>query len=154
MMRKLAVTVFAISFAALGCGSDSGTPNTVDTGTTTPGVDSGVKKDTSATPDVYVAVDTSSVPDVFVAPVDTAKLDVTVAPVDVAVSDDTNTQVDVGQTVDASVKTDVLAPAVDGPKPSIDTAVDSGETQKAVDSGAAVDSDKGVDGGVDGGSVG
>jgi len=27
MMKKLAVTIFALSFAALGCGSDDGTPN-------------------------------------------------------------------------------------------------------------------------------
>ncbi len=37
MMRKLAVTVFVVSLAALGCGSDSGTPNKPDTAV--PGID-------------------------------------------------------------------------------------------------------------------
>ena len=45
MMRKLAVTVFALSLAALGCGSDSGTK--------TP--DSAVTPDGGKTPDAYVA---------------------------------------------------------------------------------------------------
>jgi hypothetical protein len=145
MMRKLAVTVFALSFAALGCGSDSGTSNLVDTGIT-PAVDSGAK-DTSAA-DAHVT------PDVTAATVDTAKQDDVATPSDVAVSNDTNTQVDVGLTVDASAQADVIVPALDGAKPSVDTAADSGETQKPVDSGTSIDSGS-VDGGVlDGGSIG
>jgi len=148
MMRKLVVTVFALSFAALGCGSDSGTPSSVDTGTTNPGIDSGAKKDTSAA-DAFVT------PDVTASSLDTAKTDdVATTSDDVAVSNDTNTQGDVAPAVDASAQTDVILPVLDGAKPS----VDSGETQKPVDSGASVDSGKvesAVDGGVlDGGSIG
>jgi hypothetical protein len=33
MMKKLAVTVFVVSLAAIGCGSDSGTPDKKDSGT-------------------------------------------------------------------------------------------------------------------------
>ena len=130
MMRKLAVTVFALSFAAFGCGSDSGT-KTIDSAVpdgagktdvvVTPGVDGPVT-------DVAQGLETQPV-------LDTAKVDTTV--------------VDVSQTLDqASVDTSsvdgakgVDGPAVDGGK----TTVDGGKT--TVDGGSIDTGSTKVDGG-------
>ena len=67
MMRKFAVTACALSFAALGCGSDSGT--TADTSVKP---DVSVLKDGAA--DTYVPID-ATVPDAPVQP-DAAKPEV------------------------------------------------------------------------------
>ena len=83
MMRKLAVTVFVLSLAALGCGSDSGNPNN-DVGGG-PGVD-GAAKDTGgavdlAQTDTPIGIDTAIdavKPDAAVdqnTAIDTAKVD-------------------------------------------------------------------------------
>ena len=111
MMRKLAVTVFALSLAALGCGSDSGNQNN-DVGGG-PGVD-GAAKDTAADvaqPDTSIASDGA---------IDaTAKQDVSV---DQTTAIDT-AQVDGGPKVDAN---GVDAQAVDGGSSIDATAVDGG----------------------------
>jgi hypothetical protein len=118
MMRKLAVTVFALSLAALGCGSDSGNKNN-DVGGG-PGVD-GAAKDTAgdvAQPDTSIAPDGAI--DV------TAKQDVSV---------DQNTVIDTAQ-VDGGPKVDAT---------SVDTkvGVDGGA---GVDTGSSIDTTA-VDGG-------
>lgn len=131
MMRKLAVTVFALSLAALGCGSDSGT-KTPDSATASP--------DGGKTPDAYVApvVDTGAAdapagPEVQVQ-LDTQKVvdtQVPDAPMDQAPALDTGS-LDGIQGIDVS-------------KPQLDSGVDAPKA----DTGPAVDA-----GSVDGGTVG
>ena len=108
MMRKLAVTVFALSLAALGCGSDNGTTN--------PGVDGATTKDTA--PAIDVAQTDTPIG------IDTA-IDVAVTP-DAAI--DQNTAIDTAK-VDGGPKVDangVDAQAVDGGSSIDATAVDGG----------------------------
>ena len=129
MMRKLAVTVFALSLAALGCGSDSGTKP----------VDTGVSSEVGKTPDAYVApgVDTGAA-DAPMGPetqpsVDAGKIDGTVA--DAPAID--QAQVDTApQAVDAPKGIDVQA--IDSPKTPIDGGVDAPQADavKAVDGGS------------------
>jgi hypothetical protein len=137
MMRKLAVTAFALSLAALGCGSDSGTKPTPDTG---------------------VAID-SAKPDVVTTPTDTATPDLTIqvtpdtgtpdlAAVDAAIVPDVAQTVDQAPPiVDTAKSVDVQG--IDGAKPVLDGgAADTQhpDTQR-VDSGASVDAGS-VDGSV------
>jgi hypothetical protein len=138
MMRKLAVTAFALSLAALGCGSDSGTKPTPDTGVALDGAKTDVvSQDVGQTPDVVPAG-----PEVQVA------LDGPSA--DVPLVLDSPVLLDQAQVLDQAPQIVVDAPkqvdtqAIDGPKPVLDGGV---ETPR-VDSGA-VDS-----GSVDGGSAG
>jgi hypothetical protein len=121
MMRKLAVTVFALSLAALGCGSDSGTKTTPDTGV---GAEAGHPSVDSQIADAPIGAETQ-------VPLDTAKVDVQV--------------VDAPQVLDQAPAVDVPAidtpKAVDGPgidstKPVLDGGVDS---QPKVDTGSALD---------------
>jgi len=122
MMRKLAVTVFALSLAALGCGSDSGTKPSPDTGV---GGETG-KADTVSPSDKEV-VDAPAGNEVQL---DTAKADVSALD---APAVDAPPSVDL-PAVDTSKSVDT--PAVDGAKPVVDGGVDSAP---AVDTGAALD---------------
>jgi hypothetical protein len=126
MMRKLAVTVFALSLAALGCGSDSGTK--------TP--DTGVALDTGKTDTVTPATDTQ-IADAPIGPevqLDTAKVDVPAV--------DTPQVLDVAQTDLPSQPLDTKAvdsPGIDSTKPVLDGGVDSQpklDTNPALDAGA------------------
>ena len=136
MMRKLAVTVFALSLAALGCGSDSGTK--------TP--DAAVSPDGQKPVDTTVPIaDGPTVADAPIgveaqAPLDTAKVETP------AVAVDSTPVLDVAQGADQAPSTldtgKVDSQVIDTIKP----AVDSGAP---VDSGSTVDSGK-----VDGGTVG
>ena len=136
MMRKLAVTVFALSLAALGCGSDSGT-KPVDTGVA---AEAG-KTDTGVTP----VADAPATPDVFVggevqAPLDTQKVE---APVpDAPVLLDQALPLDTAP-LDGPKGPDLQG--IDGPKPLLDSGADAPKA----DAGPAVDA-----GSVDGGTVG
>ena len=120
MMRKLAVTIFALSLAALGCGSDSGNQNP-DVGG--PSADGPTAKDTAPAIDV-AQPDTSIVLD--------GAIDVTVkqdASVDQNTAIDT-AQVDGGAKVDTnSVDTKV---GVDGGA-GVDTGTGSSIDTTAVD---------------------
>jgi hypothetical protein len=139
MMKKLAVTVFVLSLAAIGCGSDSGTPKK-DSGTDAKGIDTQsidvqVKTDLSVTvPDAPVGNEVQ--PD-MPAPLDMSVDQVIIKPVD------TNPLVDVQpgevqKPVDVATPDKPINPPIDGPKP-----VDVQPTEAA----------QPVDGGVDG-SVG
>jgi len=128
MMRKLAVTVFALSLAALGCGSDSGTKTD---GPVTPALDGG-KTDTTVPVDGVADAPIGAETQVAL---DTASVESQQA-LDQAQSLDQAATLDTSTVVDAH--------AVDGIKP-VDGGVD---THTPVDSGA-VDS-----GSVDGGSAG
>ena len=119
MMRKLAVTVFALSLAALGCGSDSGTK----------------------TPDTGVALDTGKT-DTITPATDTQIADAPIGPeVDVPAVD-TPQVLDVAQTDLPSQPLDTKAvdsPGIDGTKPVLDGGVDSQpklDTNPALDAGA------------------
>jgi hypothetical protein len=120
MMRKLAVTVFALSLAALGCGSDSGTQNP-DVGG---GTDSSTLKDTAPVTDV-------ALPDTSIG-TDTATVDVAVK-LDAAV--DQNTAID-GAKLDGGVKLDANG---------VDSQVVDGGVR--LDTGSSIDTTPGVDGG-------
>ncbi len=139
MMRKFAITVFALSLTALGCGSDSGTPvadsgHAGDTAVTT-GAEAGAPKDTGSTLDAGATVD---VPGVDVASADVA------APSDVAQPADAGQITEAGKpdapplpvdggpridglSVDSNAQADVAAPT--------DVSV-AGEAGLAADSGA------------------
>lgn len=147
MMRKLAVTVFAFSLSALGCGSDSGTKATPDTAVA---IDAG--KTDVVSPDAQVA-DAPNGPEAQVV-LDAAKLDLPA--VDQAQVIDQALVTDQAQVIDQAKAIDQAPPAIDtaksvdtqgidGPKPVLDGGVDI----RVVDSGATVDS-----GSVDGGSAG
>jgi len=71
MMRKLAVTVFALSLVALGCGSDEGTPPKNDAGAQDgPKVDATMGPDTQVqNPDAPLGPDTTLGPDSSIADV-------------------------------------------------------------------------------------
>jgi hypothetical protein len=120
MMRKLAVTVFVLSVAALGCGSDSG-KETPDTGVA---AEVGGQKDmgqdqATMTPDAETTVDMGT-------------------------ASEANPSVD-GAMVDGSVVVDggvADAPAADGPATHVDGgSVDggAGDMAPAVDGGAKLD---------------
>jgi hypothetical protein len=124
MMRKLAVTVFALSLAALGCGSDSGNKTNPDTGV---GAEAG--KNDTVIPGPETQADAPIGPEV---PLDTAKVDVPAV--------DTPQALDAPQTDLPSQPLDTAKP-VDGPgidsvKPVVDGGVDS---QPSVDTGSALD---------------
>ncbi len=129
MMRKLAVTVFALSLSAFGCGSDSGS-NKPDTGM---GVDSGKTEsdapiaDAPVGPEVQVGVDGQAVDG---------------PSVDMAHGEDVTPGVD-APAIDAQV---VDGPAVDAVKPVLDGGPDA---TPHVDSGPAVDAGS-VDSGANG----
>ncbi len=129
MMRKLAVTVFALSLSAFGCGSDSG-GNKPDTAV---GVDSGKTTDTIVT-DAPIA-DTPLTPDTQVG-MDGPVVDAPV--VDVAQHEDVMPSVD---TPAVDVQEGVDGQAIDSVKPVLDGG--------AHDSGPAVDAE-----GMDSGSKG
>ncbi len=110
MMKKLAVTVFALSLTALGCGSDSGTKTDAAKPDTKPPVE------VQPQPDVPVAgpeagpeaqPDLNKGPD-LAQPIDVAK-PIDVAPVDLA------KPVDVGQ-IDGGTDAPIN-PAIDGAAP-------------------------------------
>ena len=135
MMRKLAVTVFALSLAALGCGSDSGT-KTTDSAVTPP-LD-GAKADTTVpSPDIIADVPIGA--EVQVA-LDGAKIEVSA--VDSPLLADQAPGVDQApQVLDTAKPVDTQV--IDGAKP------DAGLDTRPVDSGSAVDS-----GSLDGGTAG
>ena len=129
MMKKLAVTAFALSLTALGCGSDSGGKN-----------DAAPKKDVQPGAEVQVSPDAAWGPEAQGPGLEVGQPD-TKPPVDLATDQplpidqaiDHVTPIDVPQTLDGGVDA-----------PAIDATVDV----KAGESGAA------LDGGVDRGSVG
>jgi hypothetical protein len=129
MMRKLAVTVFALSLAAFGCGSDSGTKTT--DAPVTPPADGGGKLDTPV-PGADVPV--PDAPIVDSPALDTAK---DVPAVDVAQVLDQAQPVDQApQTLDTAKVVDVQS--IDSTKPVVDGGVN--DTKAPVDSGSTVDS--------------
>lgn len=142
MMRKLAVTAFVLSLAALGCGSDNGT-SPKDTGVpdganvkTDVGTNKDVAQGTEAGPEVQV--------DVAQGTEGGAKLDVAAAEVSLEAG---------GTVIDAPKDVQVkLDGGVDGTQTKADSGVDSqtqtGEAGSAVDTGTAVDG-----GAVDGSSI-
>ena len=138
MMRKLAVTVFALSLAALGCGSDSGT-KTPDSAAV--GLDGG-KTDTTVAP-----IDTSAA-DVAMGEVqsqmDTAKPDSTVSETGAF---DQAQGLDSPPVIDGAKGTEVQGEVqgIDGSKPVIDGGVDAPQS----DAATAVDA-----GSVDAGTLG
>jgi hypothetical protein len=126
MMRKLAVTVFVLSLAAVGCGSDSGTPSKSDTSVQP----DGAKAEVAVVPDAPANQDSA---DVAVGPE-------TTPPVDTAQSE-ANTVLDGGK---ADTQVVDVTPTVDG-----------GADSKGIDSGTTLDTGTPVDGGaVDTGSAG
>jgi hypothetical protein len=138
MMKKLAVTVFVLSLAGLGCGSDSGTTPRKDAGpevrSETGGPGPEVQPDVAVTgPEVSLEVqaDKPATPDEGV--------DQTVTPLDVGA--DRTPAGEVQPTVEVGTPDKPVDPGVDGPG-SVD--IQPAEAAKPV-----------VDGGaVDGGSVG
>lgn len=129
MMRKLAV-VFVLSLAAVGCGSDNGTPNKADTGTTEvskPGVDMG--KDSTV-------IDTSITNDTAM---DQAAPDTQV---------NGEVQAEAGQVNEAGQKPETK---IDGGTDT--TKVDGGVDTQVGEAGQTVDTSAAVDGGVDGGAL-
>ena len=136
MMRKLAVTVFALSLAALGCGSDSGT-KTTDSAVTPP-LD-GAKADTIVPNTDSPVADVPIGTEVQVA-LDGAKIEVSA--VDSPLLADQAPGVDQApQVLDTAKPVDTQV--IDGAKP------DAGLDTRPVDSGSAVDS-----GSLDGGTAG
>ena len=129
MMRKLAVTVFVFSLAAMGCGSDNGTPNKADTSVAIdgPAVKLDVNKDVPASPDA------PGTPDLAI---DQAQGAETQLPGVDAPATEAGQLGEVGK---PEVKAPVDTQGVDQGKTNVDggtTTVDSGTT---VDGGAAVD---------------
>ncbi len=133
MMKKLAVTVFALSLAAIGCGSDSGTPAKKDATVDTKTIDSQsidtVKTDTAIGPEAgaETQADKPISPDQAV--------DQVVPPVDVQPTID-GQPIDVQPTVDGpkrdTTPIDAIQPPVDGgPKLDVQPAVDGGSVDVA-----------------------
>jgi hypothetical protein len=128
MMRKLAVTVFVLSLAAMGCGSDDGTPAKADTAVSADGssVKLDVNKDVPNTPDSPatpdLAIDQAPTPD---GPAIDVKPSVDVQAGEAGGKQDVKPTVDV-QTVDQG-KTEL-----DGGKTPVDGGV-------PVDGGSAID---------------
>ncbi len=129
MMKKLAVTVFALSLAAIGCGSDSGTPAKKDATVDTKTIDSQsidtVKTDTAIGPEAGAEtqadkpIGPDSPVDGVVTPVDTQPT-VEVQPIDVQPTVD-------GPKRDTTPPIDAIQPPVDGgPKLDVQPAVDGG----------------------------
>jgi hypothetical protein len=139
MMRKLAVTVFVVSLAALGCGSDSGNPTKNDTGVPA----DGAKPTDVANKDVAGSDIAIGGPDVSI---DVAQGAETGPKLDVAVLTETgaletNPQLDSGKDTSKldSQSIDIV--------PSI---VDGGADTKTSEAGTAVDTGTSVDGGTAG----
>ena len=134
MMKKLAVTVFAFSLAALGCGSDDGGKK-----------DAAPKLDTQppgaevqVIPDAPVKLDTQQ------PGIETGQPDKPVSPLEV-------NPPDVPAPIDVAIDQPAL---IDGPTPKLD----GGSDAPAID-GGAIDTSKteaatAVDSGVDGGRTG
>ena len=125
MTRKLAVSVFAISLAVIGCGSDDGTPTKNDAG-----------------PDAVVKLDTSSA-DVLVK-LDVNKLDVSasdVAASDASGSDAISTPSDSGADVIATPDVVVTPDAV----PGADAVVDAPSSDVPVNTDGPMTADSGSD---------
>jgi hypothetical protein len=150
MMRKLAVTVFALSFVAFGCGSDSDT-TTPDAGKT---IDSSAaNKDVGVGPEVQVTVDSA---------VDVASPDGAIdqapqiidAGIDSTGGTTSDVAIDVGQT-GAEVGIDGLkTTTVDG---GIDGGIDGsvGHVDGGIDTGAVIDTGAAIDtGALDTGATG
>jgi hypothetical protein len=127
MIRKLAVTIFALSFTALGCGSDNGTTTT---DAYVPASEAGTKPDLSTGTDTLQVGTEAGQPSVDVG---TSPVDMAVVPMDVAqTSDVTIVPVDAGTGMDAQKPVDSSAGVDSG------TAVDAQVTEAAavVDGGA------------------
>ena len=131
MMRKLAVTVFALSLAAFGCGSDSGTKtpdsatplDSAKPDTTVPNTDGPAVADVPIGTEVQVALDGAKIEVQAVdSPLDTDAPGIAQAP----------------QVLDTAKAVDTQG--IDGAKPVIDGGLD---TKPVIDAG-----------GVDGGSAG
>jgi hypothetical protein len=125
MMRKLAVTVFVLSFAALGCGSDEGSPAKNDTGVPP----DGPKADVAMGPDTTLPTpDAPVVPDAPMAPEagpETQQADLPPA-IDMVPAGEA------GQTTEAGMQTDLPPVQVDsgsqdGTSQQLDAGVDGGE---------------------------
>jgi septal ring-binding cell division protein DamX len=140
MMRKLAVTVFVVSLAALGCGSDNGTPTRTDTGVTP----DGSKPTDVANKDVASGPDTAINPDL--------------GPDVAQGGSEAGTQIEV-PVVTGEVGRSEANPAIDAGKDlgKDGTSIDQQPTQLdgGTDAGSRIDSGASVDGGaVDGGAQG
>jgi hypothetical protein len=128
MMKKLAVTLFALSLTALGCGSDSGTKTDA-----APKLDTPPGVEVALTPDVPVTPGPEAGPE--------AQLDNASAPIDVAIDQVKPTDV----AIDQATPIDVATP-IDG---AVDARIDGGAVDvQPSEAGHA------IDGGVDSGSVG
>ncbi len=155
MTRKLAVTVFALSLAALGCGSDEGTPVKTDTSVAQDGpktIDAVLGPDSPApTPDTALGPDAALNPDTAIVnpdagpAVEAGKLDVQgldLQPIsDVARPDGREVdRPEIGQP-DGGVRLDVQAP--DTVQPLLDGGADAQVTEAApaLDGGPAVDAE-------------
>lgn len=125
MMRKLAVTVFVFSLAALGCGSDDGTPAKTDATAPLDGAKLDVNKDVPQGAEVQVPLDSA---------IDQAQGAETQT-VDAQASE-------AGQTEAGTVKPDTK-PAVD--TQSVDQGTGSHDGGVTVDSGSAVDGGAALD---------
>jgi hypothetical protein len=147
MMRKLAVTVFAISLTALGCGSDSGTPAKNDAGDAAkaPSAEVGVTPDVGGAKDVAASETTT--------PIDGAKPDVPTT--EAAQVVEAGQVGEAGQNLDgkrdSSAPLDVT-PRFDGG--AVDTNQDAAQPDANVGEAGAVDTGTGEAGAVDTGVTG
>ncbi len=146
MIRKLAVTAFVLSFAALGCGSDNGTPAKKDTGVAD---GPATNKDVAPTPDqALVSPDVNQ--DVSTTTPDTSgQPDAQVATDVGSVSEAGGPVVDAGGTTDTHQAVDTAG---------TDTAqvhIDGGADSQVGEAGGAADAHPAIDGGaIDSGSAG
>jgi hypothetical protein len=128
MMKKLAVTVFALSLAAIGCGSDSG--GKPDAGKTDgpPGAEVQVVPDAPVQPDVVQPAVETGQPDKPAVEVNAPDAPAIDQSMDMPAVDGTSPVIDGG----------IDAPAIDG------GAVDTAKTEAGtgVDGGTGVDSQK------------
>jgi hypothetical protein len=107
MMRKLVVAVFVFSFAALGCGSDEGSPAKNDTGVPP----DGPKADAAMGPDTTLPTpDAPVVPDAPVAP----EAGPEAQQADLPPAIDVTPAGEAGQTTEAGTQTDLPPVQVDG----------------------------------------
>jgi hypothetical protein len=144
MMRKLAAAAFILSFAALGCGSDSGTPPKKDGAASEAGtnIDATTQQEVAKSPDQALPSDVS--PDVA------------------QIASDAGTQPEAPAVVEAGTTTETGTSPVDTAKPDTQgpetQRIDGGADTKPGDVGPVIDGgDAGsrIDGGaIDGGSAG
>ncbi len=133
MMRKLVVTVFALSFVTLGCGSDNGT-KIPDAGKDMVQQDTNPGAEPQVVPDVPMGAEVAA---------ETGK-DQAMTP-DGQEGIDQSPLIDQAAPIDSENAMDVQAPdapAVDGGTPAVDA-------QPGIDTGTVVDT-HGVDGGATG----